>query len=183
MDDLKPGSSSVGELARELEKIGEGAFRRKYPHPFLVEVYRPEDDFEDDEYADTGEVPVIDFSQEVSKWMIMKAVVVAGSGGGDSGPQVSVGRSKSSDIVLRGSKISKQHAGFYRDGGQWQLMDLGSMNGTAVNGNQLKANQKASIKSKDVISFWRYAFEFHQTDSFIDFLFKVVLRRNYRRRK
>jgi len=183
MDDSKQDSSSVGELARELENIGEGAFRRKHPYPFLVEVYQPEDDFEDDENAQTGEVPVIDFSQEVSKWMIMKAIAVAGSGGDASNTRVTVGRLKSNDIVLRGSKISKQHAGFYRDKEQWQLMDLGSMNGTAVNGNQLKENQKAGLKSKDVISFWRYTFEFHQTDSFIEFLFKVVLRKNYRRRK
>jgi len=60
---------------------------------------------------------------------------------------------------------------------------LDSVNGTAVNGTQLGDNQKARLKSKDVISFWRYTFEFHQTDSFIEFLFKVVLRKNYRRRK
>jgi hypothetical protein len=180
MDDLKQDSLSVGELAQELDKIGEGAFRRKYPHPFLVEVYQPEDDFEEDEQAITGEVPVVDFSQEVNEWMIMKAVAVTGSA---SSSQVTVGRSGSNDIILRGSKISKLHAGFYRVGEQWHLMDLGSMNGTAVNGNQLQENQKAGIKSKDVISFWRYTFEFHQTDSFIELLFKVVLRKNYRRRK
>lgn len=183
MADGKSGPSSVGELARELDKIGAGAFRRKYPYPFLVEVYRPEDDFEDDEDAQTGEVPVIDFSQEVSKWMIMKAVAVTGSGGEASDSQVKVGRSKSNDIILRGSKISKQHAGFSRDGEQWQLIDLGSVNGTAINGNQLIHNQKSGLKSKDVISFWRYTFEFHQTDSFIEFLYRVVLRKNYRRRK
>jgi hypothetical protein len=183
MDDLKQDSLSVGELARELDKIGEAAFRRRYPHPFLVEVYRPEDDFEDDDDAETGEVPVIDFSQEVSKWMIMKAIAVTGPGGGAPGKPVTVGRMKSNDIILRGSKVSKQHAGFFRDGQQWQLMDLGSANGTAVNGNRLQDNQKAGIKSKDVISFWRYTFEFHQADSFIEFLFKVVLRRNSRRRK
>ena len=183
MADRKPSPSSVGELARELEKLGAEAFRRKYPHPFLVEVYRPEDDFEDDEDAETGEVPVIDFSQEVSRWMIMKAVAVSGPGGGASGTLVTVGRLKSNDIVLRGSKISKQHAEFSLNGEQWQLMDLGSVNGTAVNGKQLPDNRRTGIKSKDVISFWRYAYEFHLVDSFIEFLFRVVLRKNYRRRK
>lgn len=180
MDGLKQNSSSVGELARELDKIGAKAFRRKYPHPFLVEVYRPQDDFEEDEQAVTGEVPVVDFSQEVSEWMIMKAVAVTGSA---SSSQVTVGRSGSNDIILRGSRISKLHAGFYRVGEQWHLMDLGSANGTAVNGERLQKNQKAGIASKDVISFWRYAYEFHLVDSFIEFLSRVVLRKGYNRRK
>jgi hypothetical protein len=172
MDDLKQDSSSVGELARELEKLGKDAFRQKYPHPFLVEVYRP-----------TGEVPQVDFSQEVSKWMVMKAVAVAKPGGGISHSEVTVGRSKSNDIVLKGSKISKRHSGFFRDGEQWLLMDMGSVNGTAVNGKRLEDSQKVELKSKNVISFWRYAFEFHEVDSFIEFLFKFVLRKGFRRRK
>jgi hypothetical protein len=183
MDDLKQDSSSVGELARELEKLGKDAFRQKYPHPFLVEVYRPQDDFENDEDAETGEVPQVDFSQEVSKWMVMKAVAVAKPGGGISHSEVTVGRSKSNDIVLKGSKISKRHSGFFRDGEQWLLMDMGSVNGTAVNGKRLEDSQKVELKSKNVISFWRYAFEFHEVDSFIEFLFKFVLRKGFRRRK
>ena len=183
MDDLKQDPSSVGELARELEKIGEKAFRQKYSHPFLVEVYRPQDDFEDDDDAQTGEVPVVDFSQEVSKWMIMKAIAVAKPNRDVSEFRVTVGRSKSNNIVLRGSKISKCHAAFYRDNEHWQLMDLGSVNGTAVNGNRLQNNQKARIKSKDVISFWRYTFEFHEASSFIKFLLMVVLRKGLRPRK
>ena len=62
-------------------------------------------------------------------------------------------------------------------------MDLGSLNGTAVNGNRLQNNQKARIKSKDVISFWRYTFEFHEASSFIKFLLMVVLRKGLRPRK
>ena len=180
---MKQDFTSVGELASELDRIGEKSFRQKYSHPFLVEVYRPQDDFENDEDAQTGEVPIVDFSQEVSKWMIMKAIAVTKLDRDISKPLVTVGRSKSNDIVLKGSKISKQHAAFIRDKDQWQLMDMGSANGTAVNGNRLQKNQKVKIKSRDVISFWRYAFEFHEASSFIEFLLKVVLRRRLRRRK
>ncbi len=182
-DDLRQDSSFVGELARELDRIGENAFRQKYSHPFLVEVYRPKDDFEDDGDAQTGEVQSVDFSQEVSEWMIMKTIAVAKPDRGISESRVTVGRAKSNDIVLRGSKISKRHASFDKDKDQWRLMDMGSANGTAVNGNRLQKNQKAKIKSRDVISFWRYAFEFHEASSFIEFLLKVVLRRGLGPRK
>jgi pSer/pThr/pTyr-binding forkhead associated (FHA) protein len=106
----------------------------------------------------------------------MKAVAVAKPDGAVPGQRIAVGRSKSNDIVLRGSKVSKQHAAFCREGEHWKLVDLGSSNGTAVNGNRLQKDRKIKIKSRDVISFWRYTFEFHEASSFIEFLLKVVLR-------
>ena len=183
MDELRQGSLSVGELASELDRIGEKSFLQKYPHPFLLEVYTPQDDLDFDEDAQTGEVSVVDFPQEVSKWMVMKAVAVSRSDRIGPEQRILVGRSRSNDIVLRGSKVSKQHAAFYREGEHWHLVDMGSANGTAVNGNRLKKNQKTKIKSRDVISFWQYTFEFHEANSFIVFLLKVVLRKGFRTRR
>jgi hypothetical protein len=53
------------------------------------------------------------------------------------GMRVTVGRSPSCDCVLPEDCISRRHAELRRDGERWLLRDLGSSNGTRVNGVQV----------------------------------------------
>jgi len=59
-------------------------------------------------------------------------------GGGDSIPllkkKLMVGRRESCDVVLRFSNVSAHHCELYVSGGYWFVKDLGSRNGTRVNG-------------------------------------------------
>ena len=50
------------------------------------------------------------------------------------GEQASLGRSSDNDVVLRDARTSKHHARILRDGDQYCVQDLGSLNGTQVNG-------------------------------------------------
>lgn len=45
-----------------------------------------------------------------------------------------IGRLSSSDVVLSDANVSRRHAELRRQGGEWVLADLGSTNGTLVNG-------------------------------------------------
>jgi hypothetical protein len=47
---------------------------------------------------------------------------------------VVIGRLSNSDVVLSDSNVSRRHAELKRDGGEWVIVDLGSTNGTLVNG-------------------------------------------------
>ena len=47
---------------------------------------------------------------------------------------VVIGRLSNSDVVLSDSNVSRRHAELRRDGDTWTLVDLGSTNGTLVNG-------------------------------------------------
>lgn len=47
---------------------------------------------------------------------------------------VVIGRLSSSDVVLPDPNVSRRHAELRRDGDRWVLADLGSTNGTLVNG-------------------------------------------------
>lgn len=66
------------------------------------------------------------------------------NGGGDPIPllktQLTVGRRESCDIVLRFGNVSGQHCELTLDRGWWFVKDLGSQNGTRVNG--LKVSKK-----------------------------------------
>ncbi|MGQ9599045.1 MAG: FHA domain-containing protein [Anaerolineae bacterium] len=52
-------------------------------------------------------------------------------------PVVCIGRGSGSDILLQDSQASRQHAEISRQGDQFFIRDLGSMNGTFVNGERI----------------------------------------------
>jgi pSer/pThr/pTyr-binding forkhead associated (FHA) protein len=57
-------------------------------------------------------------------------------------------------VNIREASISKLHAHFLlREGGVFDLIDLGSQNGTAVNGKPLVANEGVRVGSGDRIRF------------------------------
>lgn len=64
--------------------------------------------------------------------------------------QAVIGRSKSCDIVLREQYISNQHVRIWFEKGEWYLEDLGSRNGTEVNGQRIR--QRVMLDPQDEIS-------------------------------
>lgn len=81
-------------------------------------------------------------------------------GGGDSIPllktELLVGRRETCDIVLRYSNVSAQHCKLSVEGGYWYVDDLGSSNGTKVNG--AKVNRKR-IDPGDTIAFAKHKYQ------------------------
>ncbi|MCC5947276.1 MAG: FHA domain-containing protein [Nitriliruptoraceae bacterium] len=51
-----------------------------------------------------------------------------------NGTRLTAGRSSSCDLVVDDSTVSREHAAFVRRGEAWWVVDLGSTNGTKVNG-------------------------------------------------
>lgn len=59
-----------------------------------------------------------------------------------------IGRLRSCDICLPDQNVSRQHATLERDGEQWYLADLGSTNGTYLNGERV---ERQPLHDGDVI--------------------------------
>lgn len=66
-------------------------------------------------------------------------------------PRVVVGRSRSCDIRLREDTVSRLHAAFIREEDGWMLEDLGSSNGTFLNGQRVVERQR--VKAGDQVRF------------------------------
>lgn len=67
-------------------------------------------------------------------------------------PVVVLGRGKESDIVLLESDVSRQHARLQRGPQGWTLVDLGTTNGTFVNGKRLPAQEPYLLRPGDRIA-------------------------------
>ena len=60
-------------------------------------------------------------------------------------PGISFGRETDNDVQLEEEKVSRYHAKLTQDGGIWYIEDLGSSNGTSVNGRTLTARAPVSL--------------------------------------
>jgi pSer/pThr/pTyr-binding forkhead associated (FHA) protein len=54
---------------------------------------------------------------------------------------VTMGRSRQCDIVLNDPNVSRQHAELRPRGGSWVLTDLGSTNGSRLNGHPVERSE------------------------------------------
>nr|MBA2313362.1 DUF3662 and FHA domain-containing protein [Actinomycetota bacterium] len=63
---------------------------------------------------------------------------------------VAIGRQSTNDVVLPDPNVSRQHAELRQKGDGWVIADLGSTNGTSVNG---KPAREQTLQSGDRISF------------------------------
>ncbi|WP_328563345.1 FHA domain-containing protein [Streptomyces coelicoflavus] len=73
-----------------------------------------------------------------------------------SGHALRIGRDPASGLRLSHETVSRVHAELSRQGGMWVLRDLGSTNGTTVNGRRVIG--AAVVREGDQIGFGRMAF-------------------------
>ena len=66
-----------------------------------------------------------------------------------SGDAVVIGRSSAAQVVVDDAQVSRRHAECKLQAGQWFIHDLGSANGTFVNGRRLGADEMLPLRPGD----------------------------------
>jgi ABC-type multidrug transport system ATPase subunit/pSer/pThr/pTyr-binding forkhead associated (FHA) protein len=66
-------------------------------------------------------------------------------------PETVIGRRLDNNVVLQDPQVSKYHAKLVYQDRRWQIIDLGSVNGTWLNGTQLSANTSYPVNNGDII--------------------------------
>ncbi len=67
------------------------------------------------------------------------------------GNAVSVGRSSANDIQIHDNHVSRNHLIVWREGKRYLVKDLGSGNGTLVNGREVPSGATVEVKEGDAI--------------------------------
>jgi len=70
--------------------------------------------------------------------------------------ELQIGRQEDNGLVLASEKISRHHARVYWDSGGFWIEDLGSFNGSAVNGRALKSRQPHRLRHQDTLQLCDY---------------------------
>lgn len=83
--------------------------------------------------------------------LIMRSGPTPGAAFTLEGDQISIGRDSVNEIVINDAEISRRHARLTFQGGKYVLEDLGSTNGTFVNGQRLAGPRV--LKAGEVVSF------------------------------
>jgi pSer/pThr/pTyr-binding forkhead associated (FHA) protein len=83
--------------------------------------------------------------------LIMRSGPTPGATYSLEGDQIVIGRDSTNGVVINDSEVSRKHARLTFQGGKYVLEDLGSTNGTFVNGQRLAG--PAVLRNGDVISF------------------------------
>jgi len=92
-----------------------------------------------------------------------KLVILTGSSPGTEvhlhQEQLIIGRDLSADLRVEDDEISRQHAEIFREEGSWAVRDLGSRNGTRVNGEKIEGQY--SLRPNDKVRVGKTELEFH----------------------
>ncbi len=79
------------------------------------------------------------------------------------GQVTAIGRAVENDLVITSKRVSRQHACVRREGRHWLLTDLGSTNGTFLNGERVLA--PVALRDGDHVSIGDVDLIFHDPES------------------
>ena len=80
-------------------------------------------------------------------------------------PVVTVGRGTGADVVIDDDSVSDRHAQLEFDLGAWRLTDLGSTNGTAIEGVKLAPNVPTPLPYGSTVRFGGVKLQFREVAS------------------
>jgi len=82
--------------------------------------------------------------------------------------QITIGRMDENIVVLPVSSVSRRHAQVVRQEENFFVIDLGSGNGTMLNGTKIRSNEKHLLRNNDLISIDAYDLRFYLTDEALE---------------
>lgn len=98
----------------------------------------------------------------------MPRLIVDAPGGSQElvlGDRLVAGRAEECDLILDDHRCSRQHCEFLRRDGDYVVKDLGSANGTSVNGRKLADEEFCALKDGDKIRIGAIPAVFHTRDA------------------
>jgi hypothetical protein len=159
----------LAELDRLHRKEGEKFLLNKYPCPMLLLLLSPPDEIDEINIKTLEDtvLPEEDQAQAVQSNRLL--IPIRKSDRNAYRTKITVGRAKNNDIIIRAAQISKLHCSFsQKSPTHYRIMDMGSVNGTKLNGQRLESMEPASLTNGDLIVIWRFCFRYLDVSGWLE---------------
>ncbi len=131
------GGDGTDALEREAATATEAEFVARHPNAFLS-FDAPDEDEDLHFMTELGNVPA------TKRTVVVAAIQKRGESPFQD--RISVGRARNSDVVIRHSSVSKLHAHFRKAPDGLTLTDVGSHNGTKIEGTALVPHRPEAVR-------------------------------------
>ncbi|HEY8269327.1 MAG TPA: FHA domain-containing protein [Pseudobdellovibrionaceae bacterium] len=152
---LRPYEFEYSEISSDLVSVPPSV---NTPEPLFRPAFEEADEVEKTFIGSVDIVPYIKVISEVGEVKELFKL--------EGGNTWVAGRDPSCDIIIRDQRVSRRQFEVRRQGNLFQILDLGSVNGTLVNGNPVSSTDPINIKSGDAIGVLdnHLYFELHDPD-------------------
>jgi hypothetical protein len=155
------------EYKQELNRLGAPGFARAHFQPVLVALGMAGDMKNSSMDGGTG---VIDVEGLFACGRLTGRVFPVAKPHNSARGPITVGRTSENDIAIAEYSISRRHCIIARVETEYRLTDMGSKNGTVVDGVRLAAHKPLRLRGGETISFGRLMLVFYFTEGFIKHL-------------
>lgn len=160
---------SLEYYARELKRLGKREFRLQYGKPALLGTGMVAEVSPSGARGSSGTMKMTAVTEPHETATLRGRVWLITKGpDGPMGPAITAGRSAYNDMVIADYTVSDRHCQFRYEPGRLLVSDLGSLNGTFVNGVELFENDKIKLLPQDTIVIGRFMFSFVTGQAFFD---------------
>src|SRR5262245_59530411 len=135
---------TVDEIRAELRASGFADLERRFAHPAMV-VMGPADDWGPSTWTKEEGAP--------PPAMMLPPLLVSLAPRGVTGTAVTFGRLPPCDVVLPFRQLSRVHVIFHRVVEGWMVEDVGSRNGTILDGKQIPSGAPVPLRSGAKLRF------------------------------
>ncbi len=165
---------TVGELIGNSYTLMLEEFLEQYTSPILIGVgildsrmlQQP-----DDRHSTLAlTLNPMDETGQQTRHHLMGHLIPIGLADGSPWTRVSLGRSTENDVVIDDPAVSEYHCYVKARGKKLTLGDLGSTNGTKVNGVPLKPPQTHVLHDEDLLTLGRCSFQYFTPAALYDYL-------------
>ena len=146
----------LSTLLPELDLRDAAAFVRAYPHPWLLRESKPRSPA----HA-SGATLLMPATSALSTEGMALAIALEPARTGAM--QVTLGRGHACDVELEDGTLSQLHCVFLKSLDGWHVEDLGSTNGTWVDGTRLSARQPVPVADGTPIQAAAVKLTFHDS--------------------
>ncbi len=152
------------EYKQELNRLGAPGFARAYFRPVLVVLGMAGDVKNSHVDGGTG---VIDVDGIFACGRLTGRVFPVAKPRDSAHGPITVGRTSENDIAIAEYSISRRHCIIARVETEYRLSDLGSTNGTIVDGVRLAPQKPLRLRGGETISLGRLMLVFYFIDGFV----------------